>query len=495
MEGITVVFFRKLLSDFMNIDPIQRQSLLSFGSLLAITGIGYVATFYFAHYLGPAVLGAYFLFLAYYGIFDLIGDGGFGGAAVKRISEGKAQNEYFTAFFILRMVLLCLSIVTFMVISPFLAGLERNGLLSWLIIALVAGSLATITGTNLYGTAQVGILQISNLFNTIIKTLVQILAVFIGFGIGGLVAGFIAGLIAAIVINLGFIRLSLTHCDRSHFTGLLSFSIWTFLSSGGLLIFTYADTILIGIFMTEADVGIYRVSFQLASIASFLLLAFHTVLFPRISRWHAEKQLSLVEYSLTRALTYSLFLAIPVTAGGIILSEKLLSFFYGSAFEAGGQVLIILLFVQIANIFMYLQTMCLNAMDMPRVSFYITLVSAILNILLNILLIPHLGISGAALASLATISMTAVLAYGVLKSHIRIRIDKKSVLNISISALIMAIFVWMCAFVFPIENFFSLCLTITLGALLYFIAVLWIDRTIRNDLKTFLDTMNFPLIP
>ena len=133
----------------MNINPIQRQSLLSFGSLLAVTGLGYIATFYFAHYLGPAVLGSYFLFLAYYGIFDLIGDGGFGGAAVKRISEGTDQNEYFTAFFISRAVLLCFSIAIFILISPYIPDLQENGLLYWLIIALITGTAASITGTNL----------------------------------------------------------------------------------------------------------------------------------------------------------------------------------------------------------------------------------------------------------------------------------------------------------------------------------------------------------
>jgi O-antigen/teichoic acid export membrane protein len=224
-------------------------------------------------------------------------------------------------------------------------------------------------------------------------------------------------------------------------------------------------------------------------------MAFHTVLYPRISKWNEEKKFTLIEYSLTRSITYSLFLAIPVTAGGIILSEKLLYYLYGSSFESGAPVLMILLFVQIANIFLYLQTMCLNAMDRPRVSFYITMVSAVLNIILNILLIPLLGISGAALASLATMSMNAVLAYVMLKSSIHISIDARSVLNIIISALIMSICVSMYVSVFPVGDFVSLVLTVSLGAIIYFITVLWIDHSIRKDLKTLMDTMNFPLIP
>jgi O-antigen/teichoic acid export membrane protein len=484
-----------MVSDFMDIDPVQRQSLLSFGSLLAVSGIGYVATFYFAHYLGPAVLGAYFLFLAYYGIFDLIGDGGLGGAAVKRISEGTAQNEYFTAFVILRLLLLGLSVVTFILISPFLAGLEKDGLLYWLILALVAGSLAGITGINLYGTAQVGIMQVSNLFNTLVKNLVQILAVFIGFGLGGLVAGLIAGMIAATVINLRFIRLGLSQCDRSHFAGLFSFSVWIFLSSGGLLIFTYADTILIGLFMTETDVGIYRVAFQLTSVASFLVVAFHTVLYPHISRWHAENQLTLIEYSLRRAFTYSLFLAIPVIAGGILLSEKLLYFLYGAAFTSGSPVLVILLFAQIGNIFMFLLTMCLNAMDMPRKTFYCTVFSAALNIVLNILLIPLFGIAGAAVATLVTMSVNAVLAYALLKSFIHIRIERGAVTHLVVSAFIMAGFLSVYLYVLPVRDFIGLAVVLALGAVIYFASVLLIDRTIRNDLKALLETMRIPGMP
>jgi hypothetical protein len=49
--------------------------------------------------------------------------------------------------------------------------------------------------------------------------------------------------------------------------------------------------------------------------------------------------------------------------------------------------------------------------------------------------------------------------------------------------------------VFPVGDFVSLVLTVSLGAIIYFITVLWIDHSIRKDLKTLMDTMNFPLIP
>jgi O-antigen/teichoic acid export membrane protein len=76
---------------------------------------------YFTHTIGPAPLGDYYLFLAYFGIFNLIGDGGFGGAAVKWISERTDQNEYMSAFVFLLIVLLSASVpALILMISVFL---------------------------------------------------------------------------------------------------------------------------------------------------------------------------------------------------------------------------------------------------------------------------------------------------------------------------------------------------------------------------------------
>lgn len=77
------------LSRLMSLSAIQRQSTISLTFTILITIIGFFSTMLFSHILGKDLMGVYYLFLAYYGIFNMIGDGGFGQAAVKRISEGK----------------------------------------------------------------------------------------------------------------------------------------------------------------------------------------------------------------------------------------------------------------------------------------------------------------------------------------------------------------------------------------------------------------------
>jgi O-antigen/teichoic acid export membrane protein len=144
---------------------------------------------------------------------------------------------------------------------------------------------------------------------------------------------------------------------------------------------------------------------------------------------------------------------------------------------------------------MFLLTMCLNAMDMPRKTFYCTVFSAALNIVLNILLIPLFGIAGAALATLVTMSVNAVLAYALLKSFIHIRVDTRSVLNLVVSALIMAGFLIVYMHTLPIGDFIGLGLVLVFSAVVYFCAVLAFDRTIRNDLRELMVNIRLPIIP
>ncbi len=193
----------------MKISSIQRQSVITFASTIALTIIGFLSTIYFAHALGPAPLGAYFLFLAYFGILNLVGDGGFGGAAVKRISEGKEPDEYLSAFAFIRIVLLAVSVSLLLFAEPYFKDVTSSGIFFWLLLALIVSVFSSISGVGVYGTGKVGIYQISGFLDALIRTLFQITAVFLGFGVAGLTGGFVVGFIAGRVDEFPVSRLEI----------------------------------------------------------------------------------------------------------------------------------------------------------------------------------------------------------------------------------------------------------------------------------------------
>lgn len=467
----------------MGISTVQRQSLASLFFNVAFTGIGFLSTMYFAHAVGPSVLGIYFIFLAYFGIFDLIGDSGFGGAAAKRISEGLEQNAYFSSYLVLRVVLLAVSISALLLAESSLVDLSSNDLIPWLVVALAISVFTNGISYCVYGTGKVGIFQLGGFLNNTVKIIIQIIAVLLGFGVAGLLGGFIAGLLVGGLVNIPFLELRLARFHRRHIQSLLGFSLWSFLSSSGNLVYMYADTILIGYFMTNTDVGIYRVALQLTTIATFITIALHATLFPRMSHWASHGVHDAITSSLTRAFTYSLLLAVPVLAGGWLLGERLLYFFYGASFATGAPALAILLVVQVANVFMLLQTMTLNALDRPKDSFRVTAVAAVVNIGLNIALIPLFGLVGAAIATLVTMVLNAGLAYRALSCFMPVRIERRPVGNIVAAALIMAAAIGLYALFLPLTNVFVVLGAVLLGGAVYSIVLLRIDRGIHDELK------------
>jgi len=468
----------------MNIGSIQRQSVIFVASTICLTVVGFVSTIYFAHVLGPAPLGAYFLFLAYFGIFNLIGDGGFGGAAVKRISEGKEPDEYFSAFVFIRIALLAVSVTALLWAEPYLKDATSSGIFFWLLLVLIVSVFSSSTGIGIYGSGKVGLYQISGFLDAVLRTVFQIIAVFFGFGIAGLTGGFVGGLIAGGIANFWSLDLKLVRFRISHLKSLSIFSFWSFLTATGSLVFCYADTILIGYFMSNADVGIYRTAFQLTSVATFTTLAFSTVLYPKISNWGTQDSRAEIENSLARAFTYSLFLAIPACIGGWILGERLLYFLYGAAFTAGTPAFFILLLVQVVNVFMFLGTMSLNALNRPKDAFWITVVAAIANILLDMALIPILGITGAAVATLIAMTVNAIGALILLSRIISIKFEHRPVKNMIYAAGCMGIFLLFIHVILPLTYITAVLTVVVIGAGVYIAVLFKLDREIHDELKS-----------
>jgi len=467
----------------MKISSIQRQSVISLSSTIALTGIGFLSTIYFAHTLGPAPLGAYFLFLAYFGILNLVGDGGFAGAAAKRISEGKEPDEYFSAFAFIRVVLLALSVSLLLFAEPYFKDLTSSGVFFWLLLALIVSVFSSVTAIGVYGTGKVGVAQISSFLDALIRTIFQIFAVYVGFGVAGLTGGFVGGLIAGGLMNFRYLDLKIVRFRLSHLKNLSGFSFWIFLTSSGSLVFCYADTILIGFFMTNADVGIYRTAFQLTSVASFATLAFHTVLYPKISNWGIQGQIAEIENSLARAWTYSLFLAIPACIGGWILGDKLLYYLYGESFVEGAPALFFLLLVQVVNVFMFLGTMSLTALNHPKDAFWITIISATANILLDIALIPVLGITGAAVATLIAMTLNALGVLILLSRIISIKFEYGTVKNMLIATGCMGLFLLFIHFIFPLAHVAAVLSAVIVGAGVYILVLFKLDKEIHDELK------------
>jgi O-antigen/teichoic acid export membrane protein len=473
----------KIVDQLLAIGTVRRQALLSIGANIGITAVGYLSTIYVAHTAGAETLGAYFLFLAYYGLAVLCVDGGMGGAAVKKISEGREEDAFFSAQIAARAVFLVAGVVVLLLLTPYMMDLNREGLFPWLVIALTCGTLGGIISAGVYGGGSVGALQVSDFSNTLTRVIVQVLAIYAGFAAAGLAGGFVAGILVSAIINLHFLRFRLVRFNWRHLAAMVPYAWWGFLSGATGVVAGYADTVLVGFFLTSEDVGFYRAPLQLAVLAIFVATSLSTALFPRISGWSEEGNLTAAAGALSRAFTYSLLLAIPFVAGGLLLGERLLYFVYGSAFTVAAPSFYLLLLVQVATLFFTLDGMALSALNRPRILFWTGAVSSLLLVAIEIVLIPRFGIEGAAAALLLAYIVRAGLTRAMRSRFLTIPVEWNAIRNIVVSTAGMSIFVLFFSRVVPLDHVLLVAGLVLAGALFYLFVLLRIDTGIRDEVK------------
>jgi len=476
----------------MDIEEVQRQSIVSLIWQIGNTAIGFLGTMYFAHAVGASVLGAYFLFVTYLGIFGMLSDGGLGGAAIKRISEGEEQDAYFSAFFLLRFMLIIAVVCGLLVFRKYFVDLDNAGLFVWIIVALLVSQFSGAVSTGIAGCGKMGISATGTFIYRLLRTLMQIAAVFLGFGVAGLAGGFVIPMIVVAVIELRFFNLHFVRFTMKHLKSLGIFSFWLFLTSTGALIYSSSDTIMIGYYMDNADVGVYRVVMLFTSMAAFTTVALQQTLWPKVSRWGKIGEYGLIEETLSRAFSYSFILAMPVFAGGILLGDRLLYFFYGAEFASGYLPLVILLTVQVVNVFQFFFTTYLSALDRQKDAFKVTAVAASANIVINMLLIPILGITGAAIATLVTMLLNAMLAGHILSKIITIRMDHNSLLNILKASAMMALFVGLYRMVVPLSSVWVTLIPVIVGGIIYSVLILKLDWKMCDELKGIVEKVGIP---
>jgi O-antigen/teichoic acid export membrane protein len=127
--------------------------------------------------------------------------------------------------------------------------------------------------------------------------------------------------------------------------------------------------------------------------------------------------------------------------------------------------------------------MGLLALDRPKEPFEVTAVAAIANILLDITLVPMLGITGAAITTLLTMTLNAVLAHRVLKRIIDVRLEYPSVRNILVASAVMGLFVAAYRLIVPPSSIWLTIIPVAVGAIIYGVVLLKLGRSIHDELQ------------
>ena len=174
------------------------------------------------------------------------------------------------------------------------------------------------------------------------------------------------------------------------------------------MIMQWTDTLMLGYFKTPDVVGLYNAALPLANLIPVVLNAMVFLYIPITSRLYSQNLMSEMRRShaiLTKwifSLTFPLFLII------FLFPETVLNILFGPRYIQAGLALQILALGMFIHIFLGPNAV-LMSVGKTRFLMWTTLIGAIMNITLNIFLIPPLGIIGAAIASASTLVVIKLL--------------------------------------------------------------------------------------
>lgn len=163
---------------------------------------------------------------------------------------------------------------------------------------------------------------------------------------------------------------------------------------------TRLDILLLGHFTDDTTVGIYSIAAKLSDIIPFSLILFQNVFSPLYARYHSTGQLQRLQALLRRGVRLSLLLALPI-ALALLLGGRYILGWFGPEFPAGYGVLLILSPAQLVFMAIGPLAFLLMMIGQGRATFRIMAAGLALTAGLQALLIPWLGMEGAAIGRAA----------------------------------------------------------------------------------------------
>ncbi|MDY9922725.1 flippase [Methanobacterium sp.] len=458
------------------INRIVKNTTLLFASTVLSYILLFFVNMYTARYLGVGGFGTLSLAFAFTGIFVVFVDLGLSTLLVREVARDKSlANKYLGNIIVIKIVL---SFITFgfIVIFVNLIGYsqEVSNIIYIVSVSTIIGSFNALFYSVFQAYEKMGYQSIGAVLNSFL--LFSLILTIINYGLDIVTFSLIY-----IVVNL----ISLFYCFLICFWKFIwpkieiDLSFWkttiiTALPLSLAVLFSVIgfriDSVLLSIMNGNIAVGFYTAPYRLIEALIVIPSVFTLAIYPVISNFYVSSHETL-ENSYKISIKYLTIIGLPIAVGITLLADEIILLIYGNGFSQSILALQILSW-EIPLIFLtYTFGTFLVSIDKQIISLKITFIAMIVNIILNLLLIPYFSYLAASFVTVITELVAFIFCFSYLsKFIIKINIIK-FIIKPAVASLIMGLFM--------------LCFNINLFLLIIISTILYL--VILVILKTFSD--------
>lgn len=272
--------------------------------------------------------------------------------------------------------------------------------------------------------------------------------------------------------KLIYIKPILNYEFTKHFYPIMIF----FAMSCATTIYTNLDTVMLGFMKDNVEVGYYNAAIKIKNVLLGVVTSLGTVLLPRASYYVENNMYSEFKRIAGKALNFVVLISFPLCLYFILFAKEGVLFLSGDAYTEAilpMQILMpTLIFIGLTNI---MGIQMLIPLGREKVVLYSEIAGAIVDLAINIVLIPIMSSSGAAIGTLVAEGVVWMVQYQALKE-----IVKESYLKIKYIPILLGITLAGILSYFIKSLYLNSFLTLLLSAVIFF-AVYLIVLTLAKE--------------
>lgn len=256
-------------------------------------------------------------------------------------------------------------------------------------------------------------------------------------------------------------------------------------------IYINLDSVMLGFMKNEVAVGYYTASTRITKSILGVVSSLGTVLLPRFTNLISNNCMDEFRQLAEKLTNFTLAISLPLTVGLIFMAAPLIHLFCGDKFEPAiltVQIMApIILFISLSGIMCW---QILFPLDKEKWVVYATLIGAITNFMLNLLLIPSYSQYGAGIATSVAECLVVIITIVFARRYVSIKLTSKQNIHYYIAVTLMAILLFILDELITNEIWYAF--TGSLISILVYGGYLWFKRDVfvlqlRN---TIINTLN-----
>lgn len=248
---------------------------------------------------------------------------------------------------------------------------------------------------------------------------------------------------------------------------LFKFGLPVIFTGAGEKVVSHFDILMLTAMVSLAEVGVYSAALSTALLFLFFSRAITPILFPMIAEFIGKKDYSKISAGMNLIYTYTFILMIPLLITVLVFADYFITTFFGQEFAPGVMAFRILLLGVLFYVVANINDSAISSLGKPLVVTKIILLSSLANVLLNLWLIPRLGIEGAAIATAFSYLLTLVLSTVWLVRRAQLHPPWWPWLKLSVVGLIFGITLYYVKSLWAVSELWSLILSFSCAVIIY----------------------------